>query len=96
MAGGMCGGGGHVWGMCGRGACMAGGVHGRGHAWQGACMAGWCVVVGGMHGRGHAHAWWGACMAGGVCIRGVRPLQQTVRILLEYFFVDVRQFHYVL
>ena len=39
--------GGHGWGYCVAGVCMAGGMHGRGYAWQGVCMAG------GMHGRGH-------------------------------------------
>ena len=51
MAGGMHGGGGHVW----QGDYMVGGMHGRGHVWQGGGMCGrghaW---QGGMHGRGHA------------------------------------------
>ena len=54
-----------------------------GHPWQGVCMA-W-----GMHGKGE-------CVAKGV-VRGKdggawqerRPLQQTVRILLEYILVSL-------
>ena len=70
-------------------------MHGRGCAWQGVCMAG------GVHGRGAlvgGHAWQGVCMAGSVCGRGgvhgrrrawqeIRPLQRTVRILLECILV---------
>ena len=63
---------------------QSGGVCGGGHAWQGAC------VTGGMHGRGCA---W----QGGMCSRSMhggghawqerRPLQRTVRILLECILV---------
>ena len=72
--------GGHVWQrgtMRGEGAYMAKGVCiARGHAWWG----GSCVV-GGLCGTG-------ACMAGGVCAwQERRPLQLTVRILLECILV---------
>ena len=89
--------------FCSNGVCMAGGVVGvsmrgrEGMCGWGACMAGRACVV-----RAVGHAWWGqgACMAGGVHGRGVRdgeagghawqerrPLQRTVRILLECFLV---------
>ena len=79
-------GGGH-----GRGACMAGGcawwehawqggLCGRGHMRQGACMAGGMRGRGGMHGRGCA---W----QGGRAWQERRPLQRTVRILLEYILI---------
>ena len=67
-------------GMCGRGACMVGGMHGRGCAWWGACMAG------GVCGRG-AFVVGAACMAGGRAWQERRPLQRTVRILLECILV---------
>ena len=55
-----------------------------GCAWQGACMAG-AMHHGGMHGGG---AWQGTCMAGGgFAYRERRPLQRTVRILLECILV---------
>ena len=70
------------------GACVAGG----GHAWQEGAY-----VAGGVHGRGCAwqgeHAWQrGACIAGGMCGGGRawqerRPLQWSVRILLEFILV---------
>ena len=78
--------GGHAWqGMCAWWGCVSqGGMHdrehvwlGEGHEWQGGAM------------RGRV----GACMAGGgVCGRGHtwqerRPLQRTVRILLECILV---------
>ena len=53
-------------------ACMAGSVCGRG----GACMAGGHALQGG-------HAWQGACMAGRRVWQERRPLQRTVRILLQ-------------
>ena len=66
------------------GACMAGGMHGRGmrdrgHAWWGVCMAGdmcggGCAWQGGVWGRGRAG-------------QERRPLQRTVRILLECILV---------
>ena len=67
-----------------------GGVYGKwGHAWQrGTCLAA------GMHGGDRGHAW-----HGGVCGRGMhgrgrvsqerRPLQRTVRILLECILVNL-------
>ena len=69
---------------------MGGGWHvwwGEGHVWQGACMAG------DMHDRGHG--WQGVCVAGGMDDRGggghawqkTRPLERTVRILLECILV---------
>ena len=76
-------------GMCGRGvcavagACMAGGhacwegVFGTGCVWQGACMAGGtCSARGGV-----------ACVVGGHAWQERRPLQRTVRILLECVLV---------
>ena len=66
-----------------RGACMAGVCV---CVWQGACVAeGACMAKG--------HAWQGVCVAGGVCGQGGhawqerRPLQQTVRILVEYILL---------
>ena len=53
-------------------------------------MRGWGCVVGGVQG---GHAWQGACVAAGVCGEGGcvwqerRPLQRTVRILLECILV---------
>ena len=94
---------GHVrWGGCmaggvhGRGACVAGGcVCGRGHAWQGTCMLGGCIwygvcVAGGMYGWGDMSARGGvACVVGGHAWQERRPLQRTVRILLECVLVFV-------
>ena len=75
------------------------------HAWQGVCMAGGHAGWGGVRGRGHA--WQRACMAGGMrdgghCMAGGgggrcawqerRPLQRTVRILLECFLISVMFF----
>ena len=74
----MCGRGGHAW---------QGAVHGRGVMHCGAGVHGWgACMAGGVCGGG------GACMAGGLCGRGHawqerRPLQWTVRILLECFLV---------
>ena len=66
--------------------------HGKGgHALQrGACVAGGMHGKGGMHGGGIFGR--GACMVGGVHGRGStwqerRPLQRTVRILLECILV---------
>ena len=56
------------------GACMTGGVCGRGHAWQGGMHDG-VMRGGGMHGGGRA---W----------QEKRPLQWTVRILLECILVE--------
>ena len=61
-------------GMHGKGVCIVRGVHGRG----------------GVHCRGHAWqgcALQGACMAGGCAWQQRRPLQRTVRILLECILV---------
>ena len=71
--------------MHGRRHTWSGHVHGGGHAWQGCVDGG-----GGMDGVGHA--WCGACMAGGMHGGGhawqeIRPLQQTVRFLLECILV---------
>ena len=61
-----------------------GGICGRGCAWRGSmCGRGTCVAGGG-------RVWQGACMAGGMCGRvwqERRPLQRTVRILLECIIV---------
>ena len=72
-------------GVCMAGACMVGGMHGQGG------MCGWGHVwPGGMHGMwsgghmvGGGHAWWGHTW------QERRPLQQTVRILLECILVEV-------
>ena len=60
-----------------------GGTHGRGHAWQeGMCGRGMCgadMFGRGMWGKGHA---W----------QETRPLQRTVRILLECILVKVAEF----
>ena len=85
-------------GMHGRRHAWQGSMHGGGHvwwgcAWQEVCMAGGHVCRG-VCGGGVCMAG-GACMAGGGGIHGVgvwqerRPLQQTVRILLEYILVYV-------
>ena len=63
---------------------MAGGMHGGGACIAGVCGRGACMSRG-MCGRG-------ACMAGGMHGRGHawqegRPLQRTVRILLECILV---------
>ena len=92
MAGGMHGGGCAWRAACvaKRGMCGVGGLHGRGHAWQGVCMAG------GMRGRvcvagGMCGGVWGGrgmCGRGGGCAwQERRPLQWTVRILLERILV---------
>ena len=100
MAGGHVWHGGVWWGTCmvggmhGDGICLAGG-----HVWQGACMVargvhgtGGHVWLGSVHGKGGMHGR-GACVAAGVCLstrgRGQerRPLQRTVRILLECILV---------
>ena len=62
-------------GMAKGGACMAKGGHvcQRGHAWQGGILAGG-MHGGGVHGRGST---W----------QERRPLQRTVRILLECILV---------
>ena len=70
---------------------MAGGMCGR---WQGVHgKGGTCMVWGSMCGGG-GHAWQGgsvcgreACMAEGHAWQERRPLQQTVRILLECILV---------
>ena len=62
--------------MAGVGACMAGGMHGGGMHGVGACMVWGGMCGGGMHGRE-------ACGEGGHAWQVKRPLQQTVRILLE-------------
>ena len=77
------------WGcVCGRGHVWQG-VHGRG-AWQGVCM------VGGVHSMTGGHAWLGGCAwqggmhgggGGGLAWQEIRPLQRTVRILLEMILV---------
>ena len=78
----------------GLGACMAGGMHCRGCVWQdGMHGRGVCVAGGGMRGRwGGMRGRWGLCMAGGMrdrgaCMAGERPLQRTVRILVECILV---------
>ena len=74
-----------------------GGMHGKGgHVWQ----RGTCVVKGGCgeggggmhgkggHGKGGVYGERGVYMAGCVCVWQERwPLQQTVRILLEFTLV---------
>ena len=73
--------------MCGRGHMWQGGVW-WGHAWQvGACV---CVWGGGMHGRGECgrgHVWQGGVHGRGHVWQERRPLQRTVRILLECILV---------
>ena len=61
---------------------MARGMHGRGCAWRGACVAG------GVCGR-QGHVWQGdMCGKGCVCAwQERRPLQRTVRTLLECILV---------
>ena len=59
----------------GGGVCMVEGVRGRGHAWQGA------------HGEGGVHGKAGGRVAGGCTWQERRPLQRTVRILLECILV---------
>ena len=70
------------------GACMAGGMHGGGmhgreHAWP------WGV----WQGRGtcvaERHAWQRGMCAGGNTCQERRPLQWTLRILLERFLVFI-------
>ena len=88
-------------GACMAGACVAGGMCGRGHVWQRACVAGEHMCKGSICGRGRRdmhgrdmHGG-GACMAGGTHHRGCmhgrrqerRPLQRTVRIILECILV---------
>ena len=70
-------------GPCVAGVCMVGGMHGRG------------VHSRGMRGWGRGHAWQGACMGGGHVKQERRPLQRTVRILLECILV-IHNFHYFL
>ena len=71
-----------VSGMCAWGTCMAGGSAWQGCAWgdmhcRGACMAGEC-------------AWWGG--GGRRARQERRPLQRTVRILLECILVQLITF----
>ena len=66
--------------------CMAGGMVGWAcmagrHAWQGMCMAG------GVHGRVHAYHGGLHGVGGGLHGKERRPLQRTVRILLECILV---------
>ena len=69
-------------------------VHDRAHVRKGVWQAG--MWGGGIHGGGmcgKGYAWQGKCMAGGVHGRGCawqerRPLQRTVRILLECILVN--------
>ena len=87
--GGMCGRGMHGRGACMAGACMAVGMCGRG-----ACVAGgMCVWQGGMHGQGvHGRGMCGggrACVPGGCAWQERRPLQWTVRILLDCILVYI-------
>ena len=86
-----------------RGACMVGDVHGRGRGMHGQRLHAWWghVYWGGVHGRGVCQAgeacmagvvWQGASMARGHVWQGhawqvIRPLQRTVRILLECILV---------
>ena len=78
-------------------ACVKNPVNGE------ACMATGYVWQRGVHSRGHVwwgYAWQGACTAGGMCGEGHawqwghawqerRPLQRTVRILLECILVNI-------
>ena len=60
-----------------------GGVHGRGCVWQGVCKP-W-----GVQARGRGHAWQGGMCGGGArAWQEIRPLQRTVRILLECILVS--------
>ena len=101
VVGGACAGvmhgGGHAWwkgAYMVKVACM----EGRGHVWQGTYIAGACVAVGAcmvgcVYWRGHALQ--GRCVCRGACVAEKgrhawperRPLQRTVRILLEYILV---------
>ena len=69
--------GGHAWqgGMLGRGYVCGRGMHSGGEAY----------VAGGV--RGGVHAWWGCAWQGGRAWQERRPLQRTVRILLECILV---------
>ena len=79
VAGGMHGTGMRGGGICMEGVCVAGGMHDRGCVWQEGC------VTEGMRGGGGGGG--GLCMAGGQARQETRPLQRTVRILLESILV---------
>ena len=81
------GGGMHSGGACMAGGCAwwgQGGMLDWGYVWQGAC------ITGGMSGRGHAyqggHVW-----QGWRAWQERRPLQRTIRILLESILVQVKK-----
>ena len=84
--------------------CGKGGMHGK---WL--CMAKGkvCLVEGGMQGKGSMHGKKWACVAkggmhdrgnawqGGLVWQERRPLQRTVRILLECILVDFMQWELI-
>ena len=90
--------------VCVRDVCV-GDMHGRGRAWQGGmCGRGVCMAGGDMCGRGvhggtcivGGHAWQGSVHGGEGGGRRARqqrrPLQRTVRILLECILVQLITF----